>query len=420
MRARKVAPRGLLAGVLAAVVIVVLVAEHGPIRDSYVPAFHRDHALIVGPGIDLRRHTIAVGALLPLTGPGSAAGKALLEGARYALRSSRRSRALGGWQVTLAARDTRGRNARQQQLFPSLAHHVAMLGLTYGLAATAAILPRARRFGFMTIAADARYMRFMRDPSIAVLGAPYSVDAANAIAAAAEGTAPVGFVDSGGALGEEARRGYQVAVAHDPRLRGATVRLGPTRGAAASVIRALRSTSARSVLVADPDTASTAGLLLAAQQARYAPRWLLVGPAWSPGLVAAAPAQQLHRVRVLTATALIAQRAALGLRRLPASRRGLFDRVAEGAAIAHLIVAIVKRALADRDVSPRGLLDARLRLGRVALAGLMAAYHASPWLPIGTRQSLLAAVDEGAPDHLRLVRGFFTTPAGEALTFAAS
>jgi hypothetical protein len=88
-----------------------------------------------------------------------------------------------------------------------------------------------------------------------------------------------------------------------------------------------------------------------------------------------------------------------------------------GYAEAKVEAAILKKAIADKNLSRQGLLNAKLNLGTVDEGGLIPPVTYTPALGPASRTSEIAAVSTSAPGFLKIVRPFFEGAAAKAMAF---
>jgi hypothetical protein len=91
-----------------------------------------------------------------------------------------------------------------------------------------------------------------------------------------------------------------------------------------------------------------------------------------------------------------------------------------GYAQAKMETAILRKAIADGDLTRAGILDAKLHLGKVDLGGLVPPIDYTPGLGPASRMSGISKVSATTPGFLKGFRGFYMGDAAESMEFKAS
>jgi hypothetical protein len=91
-----------------------------------------------------------------------------------------------------------------------------------------------------------------------------------------------------------------------------------------------------------------------------------------------------------------------------------------GYAQAKMETAVLRKAIAEGDLTRAGILDAKLNLGKVDLGGLVPALDYTPGLGPASRMSGISKVSPTTPGFLKGFRGFFEGEAASSMEFKAS
>ena len=391
-----------------------------------------------GPGVDTKTKTISLGVLSPLSGPVAAIGKPLTAGQEAYFKAVNAAGGVDGWKVKLNEQDTKYDPQTEVQAYNRIAGNVAFMAQSLGSPTTKAIQPLADQQK-MLIGAAAQDSSLVTDPVMAVIGTPYAIDNANAldyIATQKGGSAAkVGIIYQNDAYGEDGLRGYQAGVKtyHLHSVAETTYKVGDTDLTAQ--VQKMRSAGAQYVfVVAVPSTAATIVGTGASQG--YNPKWVFQGPAWSEFLMSSDGTTKGKPTAVAKALAsnvwVLGYEAQWGDMSVPGMAQFLADtkRFAPsqmpdyyfmyGYAQAKVETAILRKAIANGDLTRAGILDAKLHLGTVDLGGLMPPVDYTPALGPSSRMSDISKVSSTTPGFLKAFQGFFTGEAAKSMEFKAS
>jgi ABC-type branched-subunit amino acid transport system substrate-binding protein len=391
-----------------------------------------------GPGVDTKAKTISLGVLSPLSGPVAAIGKPLTAGQETYFKAVNAAGGIDGWKVKLSEQDTQYDPQTEVQAYNRIGGNVAFIAQSLGSPTTKAIQPLADQQK-MLIGASAQDSSLVTDPVMAVIGTPYAIDNANALdyIARQKGgkSAKVGIIYQNDAYGEDGLRGYEAGLKayHLDSVAKTTYQSGDTDLTAQ--VQKMRSAGARYVfVVAVPSTAATIVGTGASQG--YNPTWVFQGPAWSEFLMSSDGTTSGKPTAVAKALAsnvwVLGYEAQWGDSSVPGMAKFLADtkRFAPsqipdyyfmyGYAQAKMETAILRKAIADGDLTRAGILDAKLHLGKVDLGGLLPAVDYTPALGPASRMSGISKVSSTTPGFLKAFTGFFTGDAAGSMTFQAS
>ena len=392
----------------------------------------------VGPGVDAKTKTITLGVLSPLSGPVALIGSPLTAGQETYFKSLNASGGIDGWKVNLIARDTKYDPQTEVQNYNQLAGQVAFIAQSLGSPTTKAIQPTADQQK-MLIGAAAQDSAFVTDPTMAVIGTPYSIDDANALDYIVKQTnhphAKIGIIYQDDAYGQDGLRGYQAGLKTYgfDNVAAATYKVGDTDLTAQ--VQKMRAGGAQYVfVVAVPSTAATIVGTGASQG--YNPTWVFQGPAWSEYLMSSNGTPSGKATPVAKALAsnvwVLGAASQWGDMSVPGMATFLADTkkfaptqipdyyYVYGYAEAQMETALLRKAVANGDVTRQGILNAKLNLGTVQLGGLMPPIEYTPALGPASRMTAIAKVDAGSRTFLKAVSPMFEGAAAKAMKFTPS
>jgi ABC-type branched-subunit amino acid transport system substrate-binding protein len=392
--------------------------------------------LKTGPGVDAKTKTISLGVLSPLSGPVAAIGKPLTAGQETYFHAVNAAGGIDGWKVKLIERDTKYDPQTEVQGFNRIADDVAFIAQSLGSPTTKAIQPLAHQQD-MLIGAAAQDSSLVTDPAMAVIGTPYAIDNANALdyIAKQKSDAKVGIIYQNDAYGEDGLRGYKAGVDtyHLDSVAETTYKVGDTDLTAQ--VQKMRSAGAQYVfVVATPSVAATIVGTGASQG--YNPTWVFQGPAFSEYLMSSdgttsgkptAFAKALEsNVWVLGYSAQWGDMSVPGMAKFLADiKRFAPSQIPDyyfmyGYSQAKMETAILRKAIADGDLTRAGILDAKLHLGKVDLGGLVPPIDYTPGLGPASRMSGISKVSSTTPGFLKGFQGFFMGEAAKSMEFKGS
>jgi len=265
-----------------------------------------------------------------------------------------------------------------------------------------------------------------RQQYMILIGTPYRLQVENGLEYATKVatqlgvTNPkIGIISQDDAYGQDGLAGYNEALGCYPTLSNvaqATYELTDTTYTA-QVTKMKQAGAQFVVLTAIPTVA--AGIIGTAAQAGYFPQWILNSPAWANGLLAVSP----QFTGLLEKSVwVVAQGATWGDRSQPGMAE-MLDNIAKyapdqkpdgyfqfGYAEAKVTYAILKKAIANGDLTRDGLLKAFNSLGSVDLGGLFGAnaqYGSSPNQRVPTRDNSVYGIDTTIPNNFKNLSGDF-------------
>ena len=387
-----------------------------------------------GPGVDAAKKTITLGVLSPLSGPVAAIGAPLTAGQETYFKAVNAAGGIDGWKVKLVKRDTKYDPQTQVQQFNSIAPDVAFIAQSLGSPTTKAIQPMASQQK-MLIGAAAQDSALVNDPVMAVIGTPYAIDIANGVDyivhQQGHKNARIGIVYQDDEYGQDGLRGYTAALKtyHFNDVARATYKVTDTDLTAQ--MQKMRAAGAQYVFFVGVPSAAAKIVGTAASQG-YNPQWVFQGPAWSEYLMSSngttsgkptAVAPALKNVWVLGYSAQWGDKKVSGARSFLANTRKFApSQIPDyyyqyGYAMAQMETAVLRKAIAEGDLTRAGILNAKLHLGSVDLGGLVPRIDYTPGLGPASRQTGISSVSSSTPGFLKGFRGFFTGEAAKGMQF---
>jgi ABC-type branched-subunit amino acid transport system substrate-binding protein len=426
-------PRRLAAGVAAAAVALA-VAACGT-GSSGGGGSASSGGIKAGPGVDLKTKTIDAGVLSPLSGPVAVIGAPLTAGQQTYFSYLNAHGGIDGWKVHLVERDTKYDPQVEVEDFNQISGQVAFLAQSLGSPTTSAIESMVDSLHMVTGAA-AQDSQFTTDPVMAVIGTPYAVDDANAMDYLVNikglKNAKIGVIYQDDAYGQDGLRGYTAALKayHFHSVAEATYAVTDTSFTAQ--VQKMRSAGAQYVLLVAVPTA--AGTIVGEAAAEgYTPHWIFQGPAWSEYLMSStgtSSGKPTPIARALAATTwVLGYEAQWGDMSVPGMKQflALTKQYAPkqipdyyymyGYCEAEVEAAILRKAIADKDLTRQGILNAKLHLGTVNLGGLMPPVTYTTTPGPADRETEISAVKASVPGYLKVIQPYFESAAARSLVF---
>jgi ABC-type branched-subunit amino acid transport system substrate-binding protein len=379
-----------------------------------------------GPGVDTAKKTIDLGVLTPLSGPVAAPiGIPLTKGIETYFKAVNASGGIDGYKITLVEKDSKYDPQTQVQMYNQIHNQVLMLAESLGSPTTQAIVSLSERDKMLVSAASLDSI-LARQQYMILIGTPYRLQVENGLEYATKVatqlgvTNPkIGIISQDDAYGQDGVTGYNEALSCYPTLNNvaqATYELTDTTYTA-QVTKMKQAGAQFVVLTAIPTVA--AGIIGTAAQAGYFPQWILNSPAWANGLLAVSP----EFTGLLEKSVwVVAQGATWGDTSQPGMKE-MLDNIAKyapdqkpdgyfqfGYAEAKVTYAILKKAIANGDLTRDGLLKAFNSLGTVDLGGLFGAnaqYGSSPNQRVPTRDNSVYGIDTTVPNNFKNLSGDF-------------
>jgi ABC-type branched-subunit amino acid transport system substrate-binding protein len=369
--------------------------------------------LATGPGFD--GTTIRLGVVTPQTGGVEVIGNPLTNGNRVFFDAINAQGGIAGqYPVELVVVDSQYNADTAAQQYNAIKDDVVMFTQLLGTPIVDRLLPDLERDGI--VAAPASLDAFwVREPNLLPIGAPYQVQAINAMSwyvteGGGEGQT-ICFAGHDDPYGDAGLEGLEVAAEAEGFEIAAEVRFGATSPAAqlAAPMQQLQQAGCEAIfLTATPSTAG--GIMGAAAQAQYAPQWIGQSPTYISAFLAS-PAAPYFQANYLVAS----EGSEWGDPEIPGMVQMLED-VAEfapdqqpdpyfvfGYVEAWSVAQVLEAAVENGDLSREGIIEAMESIDQLEFDGLFGTYpYGAPEDRDPPRETSIFAVDPAAPGGLRL------------------
>lgn len=392
-------------------------------------------ALKAGPGVDVATKTITLGVLTPLTGVAAVIGKPLTDGQKSYFQWLDAHGGIDGWKVQLSVDDSKYDAQTEVQDYGQLINSVLFLGQSLGSPTTQAIESEAQSAGVL-IGTAAQDSAFVNQQVNAVIGTPYAIDVANAMYYVSQHKpgAKLGFIYQNDAYGADGLKGFDAGVSAYHLDKVAQQTYNATDTVFTSQVLAMKNAGANVVmLTALPTPAAT--MVATAASMGYTPQWIFQAPAWSeylmsstggPGGTPTAVAPALQGVWVLgyeaqwgdTKVPGMSQFLAVHQQYDPAQVPDIY--YIYGYALGVMERDVLAKAIANKDLSRPGVLNAKLHLGTVDFGGLLPAADYTPALGPADRETVISQISATAPGYLQQIQPYFESSAAREMTFAGA
>ncbi len=304
------------------------------------------------------------------------------------------------------------------EAFNQISKDIAILS-SFGSPTTKAIQPMLGQQKLVTLPLSWD-SAWAKDPVLAPVGTPYSIDVANAIDCVinerGEKDAKFGIVYQNDEYGQDGLRGYEAALKEygfDDVAR-TTYKVGDTEFT--SQVQKLKNAGAQYVIVTS--LPSSAGPIVGTGASLgYNPKWILQGPAWIEFLMTkdgTADGAPTPVAKALERNAWVVQIASTwGDDTKPGMKQFLADAQAHapkqvpdpyfiyGYVQGRVQQAILEKAIASKDLTRQGIYNAKLSIGEIDVGGLVPPVRYSKDLVPSSRETQLAQVDRKADGFLK-------------------
>jgi ABC-type branched-subunit amino acid transport system substrate-binding protein len=374
--------------------------------------------LQAGPGIDVASKTIRIGDINALTGPAAPLGNAVAAGHRAFFDSLNARGGIDGWKVKLTVKDSGYKPQEHVQLFNQLQSSVAILN-SFGSPTTKAIQPQVDQQKLVTFPASFDSL-WGADSVMAPVGAPYSIDIANALDYYTDSGAKkpnIGIIYQNDEYGADGLRGFKAAKSALGFVDAGQQSFNPGDTSFTAQVQKLKAAGADAVVVTALPSA-TGPIVGTAATLGFEPQWILQGPAFleqlitKDGRVGSAPTPVAPVLRGALVTSFAApwgDHGSPGMKQLVADH----DRYSADLppsiyftlayAQGQVQAAILRKAIASGNLTREGILTAKQNLGTVDLAGIAPSVSYEPQPGPPTRKSLITVIDPKVPGFLKAV-----------------
>jgi ABC-type branched-subunit amino acid transport system substrate-binding protein len=362
--------------------------------------------------------TITIGDIGALTGPAAPLGAEVAAGHEAYFKALNARGGIDGWKVKLVTKDSGYQPQQHVQMYDELQGSVAILN-SFGSPTTKAIQPQVHQQKLVTFPASFDSV-WGADSVMAPVGAPYSVDIANALdyyTKSGAKKAKIGIIYQNDEYGADGLRGFKAAkdALGFTNAGAQTFNVGDTSFTAQ--VQKLKAAGADAVVVTALPSA-TGPIVGTAATLGFHPQWILQGPAFleqlitKDGNVGSPPtpvAAALKGALVTSFAAPWGDKQAPGMEQLLADHEKYSRKLPPSIyftlayAQGQVQTAILRKAIQSGDLTRAGILKAKESLGTVDLGGIApnVSYSSQPGPP--TRKSLIARIDPKVPGFLQAV-----------------
>ncbi len=376
--------------------------------------------LKVGPGVDVANKTITLGIISPYSGPVAApVGVPLALGVEVFFKHVNDNGGINGYKVKFLEEDSQYNPQIQVQLYNQIHGKVLMIADSLGTPTTFAIKDLAAS-DHMLISAATLSSALAREKYLIMVGTPYRLQVENAfdyvVNKLGVKNPATGIIYQNDEYGQDGLTGYKEAVTAYSLHDVGQASYAPTDKDFTAQVSQLKAAGAKYVFLTTLPLV-TATIVGTAAKLGYFPQFILQSPAWANGLLAVPALRPL-----LTRLWVMSQGATWGDTSVPGMAQLLQD-VAKyapdqkpdgyfefGYAESEITYAILKKAMANNDITRDGLFAAFNSLSSVNLGGLLppVTYGTSPDQRVPTRDSVVFLVDPTQPANFKPLTTDFT------------
>ncbi|MEO5680655.1 MAG: ABC transporter substrate-binding protein [Acidimicrobiales bacterium] len=378
------------------------------------------------PGFDPATGTIKVGIISPLTGPVASIGKPLTAGNEVFFNKVNAKGGIAGkYKIVFEERDSAYVPQQAVQAYNELKGDVVLFAQVLGTASTKAVLSSLKADGIIASPAslDADWVR---EPNLLPIGAPYQVQAINAL---------TWYVTEGGgkgkkicslaqddAYGKAGLQGVDFAAQKNAFTVAAAKTFTATKGdEGGPAVQALKDAGCDAVfLVSTPS--DTGKLLGIAAKTGFAPQWIGQSPSYTSALATSPLKDYLAQTFMVASEGTEwGDTSVLGMKNMladiaqhkPDQQPDYY--FAFGYDQASAVAQVLEKAVALGDLSHAGIMKATEEVGTLTFDGLTGDYvYGKADARVFPRETTLFKVDPTKPVGLAVVKKSFVTEQAKA------
>jgi ABC-type branched-subunit amino acid transport system substrate-binding protein len=249
-----------------------------------------------GPGVDLAKKVVRIGALNAESGPAAVVGLPFANGKRLlaqAIAAGAVKVLPEGWKIELVEKDHAYNPQQAVQLYKEIKNDVLFLTTSFGTSATLPLVEDLKRDDMIAFPASLSSVMAANELT-PPLGPSYSVEAQRAMdwvveKAGSADKVKAAIIYQRDDYGEDGVAGWKKASEHHKVKLVSEQTIKPTDSDYTAVVKALKDAGATHVLLTVLPSA-TPGILGAAAKMKYAPTWIGNTPAWVDVFFAKLPA----------------------------------------------------------------------------------------------------------------------------------
>jgi ABC-type branched-subunit amino acid transport system substrate-binding protein len=385
--------------------------------------------LKVGPGVDVAHKTITLGIISPYSGVVAAPiGDPLANGVKVFFDHVNDNGGINGYKVKFLEEDSQYNPQIQVQKYNQIHNQVLMIADSLGTPTTEAIIPLADA-DHMLISAATLASSLARQKYVILVGTPYRLQVENAFDYVVNtlkiAHPKTGIIYQNDEYGQDGLTGYKESISAYGLDDVGQASYAPTDTEFTAQVLQMKQAGAKYVFLSTLPTV-TATIVGTAAKLGYFPQFIMQSPAWSNlllGVTALVP--------LFTKMWIVGQGATWGDTSKPGMAQLLQD-VAKyaptqkpdgyfefGYTESYITYAILKKAMANNDLTRDGLFNAFNSLGSVDLGGLYPSvtYGSSPNQRVPTRDSVIYQIDPTQPNDVKPLTSDFTGTAATQSQF---
>lgn len=380
-------------------------------------------------GVDTANKTITLGIISPYSGPVAAPiGDPLAKGVEVFFDHVNDNGGINGYKVKFLEEDSQYNPQIAVQLYNKIHNQVLMIADSLGTPPTEAINPLATA-DHMLVSAATLASSLARQKYIVLVGTPYRLQVENAfdyvVNTLGIKSPKTGIIYQNDEYGQDGLAGYKEAITAYGLNDVGQASYAATDTDFTAQVSQMKAAGAKYVFLTTLPTV-TATIVGTAAKLGYFPQFILQSPAWSNLLLGVTALKPLF-----TKLWLVGQGATWGDTSKPGMAQMLQDvqKYAPsqqpdgyfefGYTESYITYAILKKAMANNDLTRDGLFKAFDSLGSVDLGGLYPSvtYGSSPDQRVPTRDSVVYQIDPTQPNDVKPLTGDFTGSAAKQSKF---
>ena len=409
--------------------IVVCVMVLSACASSSPSSNGNGNTLKAGPGVDMTKKTITLGIISPQSGPVAAPiGDPLALGVKVFFDHVNDNGGINGFKVKFLEEDSQYNAQVAVQKYNQIHNQILMIADSLGTPPTEAINPLATA-DHMLVSAATLASSLARQKYIILVGTPYRLQVENAFDYVVNTlnikNPATGIIYQNDEYGQDGLTGYNEAKTAYQLNDVAQASYAPTDKDFTAQVSLMKAKGAKYVFLSALPL-STATIVGTAAKLGYFPQFILQSPAWANGLLAIPQLKPL-----LTKLWVVGQGATWG----DTSKPGMAQLIQDvqkyvptqkpdgyfefGYAESYITYAILKKAMANNDITRDGLFTAFNSLGTVDLRGLYPSviYGSSPNQRVPTRDNVVFQIDPTQPNDVKALTSDFTGTAAKQSSF---
>ncbi|HEY5349183.1 MAG TPA: ABC transporter substrate-binding protein [Candidatus Lustribacter sp.] len=375
------------------------------------------------PGFDGK--TIRIGVISALTGLLGTAGTADTAGNKMWFEhvNSDLGGIAGKYKIELAVSDNHNDAPTTIQRYNDLKGNVVMFAQVFSTPSVKAVLPFVKDDN-MLMSPSSFDKAFVHAPNTLPVGAPYQVQAANAVSyyltGAGKGKTFCSLILDD-AFGTGSEEGVEFAAQHDGSKVSPLVRFQRTDQDFTGQITQLKNAGCAGVWLASPAASETAKIMSDAQRLQFSPQWIALFTGWDTVLAKSALAPYLTAHMWVAGegvdwgdTHVPEMKRFLSLQHRFAPQQAPNIETIVGYNQGRAVTDVLEQAVKMGDLSRQGILKAMNSLPVIRFDGLVGDYqYGAPEHRNPPRVTSIFKIQPGTPLGLHALRTNFSTPAGK-------